>query len=100
MMTDKRKDEMLEIRLIERHGNVEYSCRTNKFITKNEHWIVNGKRFDHAPTGREVEAAYTDFSPPVPDDVQKYQCRICGGTVKFDTDNKPEIDFTTRGRKL
>ncbi len=68
-MTDKRKDEMLEIRLIERHGNVEYSYRTKEFITKNEHWIVNGKRFDRAPTGREVEAAYA--SPPVPDDVAK-----------------------------
>ena len=63
------KDEMPEIRLIERHGNVEYSYRTNEFITKNEHWIVNGKMFDHAPTGREVEAAYDDISPPVPDDV-------------------------------
>ncbi len=68
-MTDKRKDAMPEIRLIERHGNVEYSYRTNEFITRNEHWIVNGKRFDHAPTGREVEAAYADPSPPVPDDV-------------------------------
>jgi len=85
-MTDKLKDEMPEIRLIERHGNVEYSYRTNEFITKNEHWIVNGKRFDHAPTSREVEAAYADLSPPVPDDVAEAVDYFTNGMsgLKFD----------------
>ena len=53
-------NEMLKIRLIERRGTVEYSYRTKEFITRDEHWIVNGKRFDHAPTGREVEDAYAE----------------------------------------
>lgn len=45
------------LRMIEHHGNVVFNNRTMEYETLNEHWIVNGKRFDHPPSDKEFEIA-------------------------------------------
>lgn len=44
----------INYRIVEHHGTID----TNTGRTINEHWMVNGKRFDHAPAPEEAEEAY------------------------------------------
>jgi len=47
----------LKFRAVEHHGDAGIDARGKGYIL-NEHWIVNGKKFYHNPTDKEVEEAY------------------------------------------
>ena len=78
-----------ELRFIEHHGNIRQ--RGSNFITENEHWIVNGKRFDHEPTDAEV----LDVQPKCPRRPPHFeQFEECDNCPDCDCGTLIDVSFT------
>lgn len=51
----------MKVYIVEHHGEIRFTnfrAYPPSWETHNEHWVVNGMRFDHEPSDEEVRRAY------------------------------------------